>query len=69
MSEKKDRFHSTSISLPKEPGTYLCRIEIIRELEYSRVSYDSGECDFEMPNDLPEGATVIGYRKLESKTD
>lgn len=54
-----NQFKSTKVSLPKKPGTFLVKIEIIREVDYVHLSDDN--LDWEMPDDLPEDATVTGY--------
>jgi hypothetical protein len=54
-----NKFKSTKASLPKYPGTYLVKIEVIREIQYSTLG--DGNMDFEMPDDLPADAEVTGY--------
>jgi hypothetical protein len=59
------QFKSMKASLPKEPGTYLVKIQIIREVEYVRLSDDN--MDFDLPDDLPADAEVVGFTQTLNK--
>lgn len=65
--DNKGRFKYLKASLPKKPGTYLCRIEIIREVDYVLLGDDN--LDFEFPDDIPSDAEVIAYKSIEKEED